>query len=128
MILYIQTVLAMLSTTLPPYTPVPVLACPLWVNAAQVTVAAGFPSPAEDHLVERIDLMKQLIRHPQATFFVRVAGDSMQGAGILNGSVVLVDKAIRPTHGHIVIGTFCATGQVLAWSMRKLTLGRERSG
>jgi DNA polymerase V len=103
MILYVQTVFAMHHPTLPPFTPMPVPATPWWVNAAPVSVAAGFPSPAEDHLVERIDLMKQLVRHPQATFFVRVAGDSMQGAGILNGSVVLVDKAIRPEHGHIVI-------------------------
>lgn len=93
----------MTSPTLPPFTPVLVPAAPLWVNVAQISVVAGFPSPAEDHLVERIDLMKQLVRHPQATFFVRVAGESMQGVGILNGSVVLVDKAVRPEHGHIVI-------------------------
>ena len=103
MILYIQPVKLMFNPALLPFIPVPVPDAPLWVNTAQVSVAAGFPSPAEDHLIERIDLMKQLVRHPQATFFVRVAGDSMQGAGILNGSVVLVDKAIRPTHGHIVI-------------------------
>ena len=76
---------------------------PQWVQAVTARVAAGFASPAEDHQVERIDLMKQLVRHPQATFFVRVRGDSMQGAGILDGSVVLVDKAIRPQHGHIVV-------------------------
>lgn len=66
-------------------------------------VHAGFPSPAEDHQVERIDLMKQLIRHPQATFLLRVRGHSMKDAGILDGSVVLVDKAIRAVSGHIVI-------------------------
>ena len=71
-----------------------------WANAS---VRAGFPSPAEDHQVERIDLMKQLIRHPQATFLLRVRGDSMKDAGILDGSVVLVDKAIRAASGHIVI-------------------------
>jgi DNA polymerase V len=76
---------------------------PLWVQQVQVKLAAGFASPAEDHQVERIDLMRQLVRHPQATFFVRVQGDSMQGAGILDGSVVLVDKAIKPQHGHIVV-------------------------
>ncbi len=74
-----------------------------WVQSIVGSVPAGFPSPAEDHLVERIDLMGQLVRHPQATFFIRVRGDSMREAGILSGSVVLVDRAIKPVHGHIVI-------------------------
>lgn len=88
---------------LPPWTPLPVSPAPLWVQHVRTKVAAGFASPAEDHQVDRIDLMRQLVRHPQATFFVRVQGDSMQGAGILDGSVVLVDKAIKPLHGHIVV-------------------------
>ena len=67
-------------TPLPYMTPVPVSMAPVWVQAARVSVPAGFPSPAEDHLVDRIELMSQLVRHPQATFFVRIAGDSMQGA------------------------------------------------
>ena len=93
----------MLSPLLPPLTPVPVPADPLWLQAAGVSVAAGFPSPAEDHQVDRIDLMRQLVRHPQATFFVRIAGDSMQGVGILDGSVVLVDRALKARHGQIVL-------------------------
>ena len=75
----------------------------LWVQALPAKVAAGFPSPAEDHQVQRVDLMAQLIRHPQATFLLRVRGDSMRDAGILDGSVVLVDRAIAPRNGHIVI-------------------------
>lgn len=63
----------------------------------------SFPSPAEDHRVERIELMRQLVRHPQATFFMRIQGNAMRDAGILDGSVVLVDKAIKARHGHIVI-------------------------
>ena len=93
----------MISTALPPFTPVPVPIAPVWLQAASVSVAAGFPSPAEDHQVERIELMSQLVRHPQATFFIRIKGESMQGAGILDGAVVLVDRAIKPRHGHIVI-------------------------
>ena len=89
--------------TLPPFQPVPAASAPLWLQAARISVAAGFPSPAEDHQVERIDLMRQLVRHPLATFYVRIQGDSMRDAGILDGSVVLVDKAIKPAHGHIVI-------------------------
>ena len=86
-------------------TPWPVSAwpAPIWLQAASVRVPAGFPSPAEDHQVERIELMSQLVRHPQATFFIRIQGDSMRDAGILDGSVVLVDKAIKPRDGHIVI-------------------------
>ena len=90
-------------TPLPFMTPVPVSIAPLWVQAARVSVPAGFPSPAEDHQVDRIELMSQLVKHPQATFYVRIQGDSMRDAGILNGSVVLVDKAIKPRHNHIVI-------------------------
>lgn len=81
----------------------PANAPPLWLQATRASVAAGFPSPAEDHQVERIDLMAQLVRHPQATFFIRISGDSMRDVGILDGSVVLVDKAIKPRHDQIVI-------------------------
>lgn len=91
------------STALPPLQPISVSMAPLWLKAARLSVAAGFPSPAEDHQVERIELMAQLVKHPQATFYVRIQGDSMRDAGILDGSVVLVDKAIKPRHGQIVI-------------------------
>lgn len=47
--------------------------------------------------------MRQLVKHPQATFFIRISGDSMRDAGILDGSVVLVDRAIKPAHGQIVL-------------------------
>nr|BDH38372.1 translesion error-prone DNA polymerase V autoproteolytic subunit [Acidovorax sp. SUPP3334] len=67
------------------------------------TVRAGFPSPAEDFLVQRIDLLRELVRHPQATFLVRVAGLSMTEHGIHDGDTLVVDKAIKPHHGHIVI-------------------------
>ena len=95
----------------------------LAVQALPAHVAAGFPSPAEDHAVQRIDLMAELIRHPQATFLLRVRGDSMRDAGILDGSVVLVDRAIVPRSGHIVIaigdGEFvCKTLSTRAGRMR----------
>ncbi len=66
-------------------------------------VKAGFPSPALDFPGERIDLLKLLVTHPQATYFLRVKGDSMIGAGIFDNDIVVVDKAVRPRHGHIVI-------------------------
>ena len=66
-------------------------------------VAAGFPSPADDYLEGRIDLNEQLIKHPAATFFVRVSGDSMTGAGIQDGDLLIVDRAAEVTTGCIVV-------------------------
>jgi DNA polymerase V len=83
--------------------PQPIALGSAWVNLFPVCVAAGFPSPAEDHLVQRIDLMAQLIQHLQATFMLRVRGESMRDAGIFEGDVVLVDRAINPHSGHVVI-------------------------
>lgn len=83
--------------------PLPLLAVPTPVQTLPARVAAGFPSPAEDHAVQRIDLMAELIRHPQATFLLRVRGESMREAGIFDGDVVLVDRAVRPRSGQVVI-------------------------
>lgn len=84
--------------------PVPLSTASLvWVQRIQATVQCGFPSPAEDHAVERVDLNKVLIKHPLATFLMRVRGASMREAGIDDGDVVLVDRAIKPTHGHVVV-------------------------
>jgi DNA polymerase V len=66
-------------------------------------VAAGFPSPASDYIESTLDLNDFLIQHPSATFFVRVAGDSMLEAGIFDGDYLIVDRAIEPTNGAIVI-------------------------
>lgn len=66
-------------------------------------VRAGFPSPAADFAQERIDLIKQLIVHPQATFLMRVRGDSMHRFGIFDNDVLVVDRAIPPRHLHIVV-------------------------
>ena len=67
------------------------------------SVAAGFPSPAEDLGGQRIDLGQLLITHPQATYFLRVSGNSMVDAGIFDRDIMLVDRAIKPRHGHIVV-------------------------
>ncbi|MGH9901967.1 MAG: LexA family protein [Pyrinomonadaceae bacterium] len=66
-------------------------------------VAAGFPSPAEDYVEGQLDLNKHLIKHPVATFYVRVAGDSMVDAGIYPGSILVVDRAVEADDGDIVI-------------------------
>ncbi len=67
------------------------------------SVKAGFPSPADDFIDKTIDLNELLIKHPAATFFVRVKGDSMINAGIFSGDVLVVDKALDATNGSIVI-------------------------
>lgn len=82
-------------------------------------VRAGFPSPAEDFQVQRIDLMAELIKHPQASYLLRIRGDSMRDVGIFDGDVVLVDKAITPRSGQVVVavvdGEFtCKTLQLRA--------------
>jgi len=66
-------------------------------------IAAGFPSPADDYVEDRIDLNQHLIRHKEATFFLRVKGDSMLGAGIHDGDLLVVDRALEPMDGKIVI-------------------------
>ncbi len=67
------------------------------------SISAGFPSPADDYLEKRLDLNKHLVKNPAATFFVRVAGDSMIGAGIHDEDLLVVDRSLRATHGKIVI-------------------------
>lgn len=66
-------------------------------------VAAGFPSPAEDYVEGRIDLNRDLIKHPLSTFYIRVSGDSMVGAGIMPGALLVVDRAVEAHEGHVVV-------------------------
>ncbi|HEU6454016.1 MAG TPA: translesion error-prone DNA polymerase V autoproteolytic subunit [Roseateles sp.] len=80
-----------------------VQATPLHVQDLGVAVHAGFPSPAEDIGAKRVDLTAQLVKHPQATFLIRARGDSMRDAGIFDGDVLVVDKAVQAKNGHVVI-------------------------
>ena len=66
-------------------------------------VPAGFPSPAGDYEESRLDLNKHLIKNPASTFFVKVAGDSMEGAGIHSGDMLIVDRSLEPKSGKVVI-------------------------
>lgn len=77
----------------------PRLALPL----DEVRVSAGFPSPAADYEDKRLDINEYLVRNPVSTFFFSVQGDSMEGAEIFDGDILVVDKSVRPKHGHIVI-------------------------
>lgn len=67
------------------------------------TVRAGFPSSAENFVEKTLDLNELLIRHPSATFFIRVKGSSMERAGIKNNDILIVDRALRPSDNKIVI-------------------------
>lgn len=68
-------------------------------------VAAGFPSPADDYIDQHLDLNEYLIKHPAATFFVRVEGNSMINAGIYSGDILIVDRALEPRDNNIVISS-----------------------
>ena len=83
----------------------PVLASSLPLDVIHIkgSIQAGFPSPAEDLGAQRIDLAKALIKHPQATYCWRASGHSMTEAGIFDNDIMVIDRAIRPRHNHIVI-------------------------
>ncbi len=66
-------------------------------------VSAGFPSPADDYVDKHIDLNEYIIKHPAATFFVRVKGNSMQDSGISDGDLIVVDRALVPNNNTIVV-------------------------
>lgn len=69
----------------------------------EAKVPAGFPSPAADYEEGRLDLNKYLIKNSPATFFVRVSGDSMLGAGIHSGDLLIVDRSLEPKDKNVVI-------------------------
>lgn len=77
----------------------PSLSIPIFSSRVQ----AGFPSPADDHLEDRLDLNKHLIHHQEATFFVRAQGESMLNAGIHPGDILVVDKSLPAKSSKIVI-------------------------
>ena len=74
-------------------------ALPLYISR----IPAGFPSPADDYIDKNLDLNEYLIKHPAATFFVKVSGDSMIRAGIDTGDILIVDRAVEPVHNKIVV-------------------------
>ena len=80
-------------------------------------VPAGFPSPADDFMASALDLNEHLIQHPQATYFVRVSGESMVDAAIYSGDILVVDRSIRPVHDKIVIAA--VNGELLVKRLYK---------
>ena len=92
-------------------------------------VSAGFPSPADDYKEEKLDLNKYLIKNPAATYFVRVTGDSMIGAGIHCGDLLVVDRSIEPADKKVVIANI--NGELTVKRIRirqnKITLEPENT-
>lgn len=70
---------------------------------AQSGIHAGFPSPATDYMAQAIDLNKELVRHPAATFYGRVVGDSMIDAGVDEGDILVIDKSLEPQEGDMAV-------------------------
>ncbi len=81
----------------------PELSSPLRLPLFMTPVPAGDPSSGDDHVERYLDISRHLIRNPVATFLVRVTGDSMIGAGIRSGDILVVDRSIEPADGKIVI-------------------------
>ena len=81
---------------------------PIRVPLFSHKVAAGFPSPADDYIEGRLSLDEHLVRNREATFFVRAKGNSMVGAGIFDGDLLVVDKSLTPSSGDIVIAVIDA--------------------
>ena len=66
-------------------------------------IMAGFPSPAEEYFSETLDFNRDMIHHPESTFYGRVKGDSMIDVGIEEGDIAVIDKSVIAEHGDIVI-------------------------
>ena len=75
------------------------IARPLFTSRVQ----AGFPSPADDYMEGMLDLNKHLVKNPAATFFIRVTGESMKGAGIFPDDLLIVDRSLEPESGNVII-------------------------
>jgi DNA polymerase V len=89
----------MQRTVILPAVGIPPIRLPLFSHK----VAAGFPSPADDYIQDRLSLDEHLIHHKESTFFVRAKGNSMVGVGIHDGNILVVDKSLKPSSGNIVV-------------------------
>lgn len=70
---------------------------------AEHGIQAGFPSPAQEYLTESIDLNQEIVRHPAATFYGRVSGDSMINEGIEDGDLLVIDRSLQPEDGDLAV-------------------------
>src|SRR5215213_5071207 len=86
-------------------------------------VPAGFPSPADDYLEGEIDLNRYLIERPAACYLMRVSGNSMSGAGIMDRDIVVVDRSLEAVPGHVVVAV--VDGEMTLKRLRRLRDGRH---
>lgn len=100
--------------------PQPAIPQQAWPMLAK-PVPAGFPSPADDYAEERIDLNQHLINQPEATFLVRVEGNSMVGFGIHHGDTLVVDRSAEPRDRSIVIAV--VDGEFTVKQLCRLPIG-----
>ncbi len=84
-------------------------------------IQAGFPSPADNYITETIDLNKELVRHPAATFYGRVSGDSMIEEGIEPGDILIIDRSIEPDSGDLAV--CCIDGE---FTLKRIKLEKNR--
>ena len=81
-------------------------------------VCVGFPSPAANYVEEPLDLNEYLVKHPSATFFVRVSGDAMVEAGIHSGDILIVDRSLKSANNKVVVAV--VNGQFMVRRMRTI--------
>ena len=86
-------------------------------------IFAGFPSPAQDYMDRSLDFNREIIKHPAATFYAKVLGQSMEGAGIDTGDIVVVDRALDPRDGDIVVA--CINGE---FTLKYIDLSKKDQG
>lgn len=97
---------------------------PLYLSAVQ----AGFPSPADDYMDKKLDLNEYLVKHPSATFYCRVSGSSMEGVGIFDGDLLIVDRSVEPQQGSIVVAVIDGemTCKILDIKNRRLLASNDK--
>ncbi|MGM9870713.1 MAG: LexA family protein [Muribaculaceae bacterium] len=80
-------------------------------------IQAGFPSPAQDHLNESIDLNREIVKHPASTFYGRVSGNSMIEEGIEPGDIIVIDRSLEPANGDLAV--CCVDGE---FTLKRISL------
>ena len=83
------------------------------------SVSAGFPSPADDYLDINLDLHSYLVQNPSSTFCVRVIGESMKGARIKSGDIMIIDRSLNPKNGSVVLAVIDSEFTVKRVKMKK---------
>lgn len=99
----------------------PDLSSELKLPFADQGIQAGFPSPAQDYISDRIDLNQEIVTHPASTFYGRVNGDSMIGENIEEGDLLVIDRSIEPSDGDLAV--CCLDGE---FTLKRIRLEADR--